>query len=453
MENAPGEALRFLLRLMVRRVLLWLLGIGVAKLLIVVLVVSALGWFLGAGRAYVESDAAGQAIFPGGWLQRAERAAAAAVDPNKPEQAAFRLPVEVVGAMRLIQPAVRADDLDPSEIASVLGPHFEYVRKPVLRTERWEVCAAVPAPPAGEAATAEVDAEPVGHAGGREGDDPAVVPDEDRPGGPLGDGGAASVAEGDEAAGATTLICTTRENTVAGEVEVLQRVSTFDGLTVFTYAQETRGFEADGRQVTETDWVLAHQAFYADDSRLDDALRHFGLTPTSPYRMMFDHYLAHAYTDPGTGGADGQPPGAAHPPDYDPGLSRSGWTWPVPDSGLVTSGYGWRADPFGRGEQFHLGLDIGAPVHAPVVAVRDGVVVFAQPGWNSGYGNRIIITLDNGAQATYSHLNTIEVAVGEVVERGQRIGRVGSTGVSTGSHLHFEILVDGKAINPSPYVE
>lgn len=127
---------------------------------------------------------------------------------------------------------------------------------------------------------------------------------------------------------------------------------------------------------------------------------------------------------------------------------ENSYIWPV--HGRLTSYFGRRN--LGRGtSNFHRGLDIGAPHGAQVVAARAGTVTFA--GWSSqGYGNLVKITHYGGAESWYAHNSTIAVTVGQYVERGEEIARVGSTGISTGPHVHFEIHENGQAIDPLTYL-
>lgn len=123
--------------------------------------------------------------------------------------------------------------------------------------------------------------------------------------------------------------------------------------------------------------------------------------------------------------------------------------WPV--TGPLSSGYGTRHNPFGgRSYEFHKGQDIVVPVGTPVMATADGVVVSA--GWHKGYGNGIYIDHGNGIMTRYGHLSRIDVTVGQAVKRGDLIGLSGSTGRSTGPHLHYEVRIDGEAINPLQYL-
>jgi hypothetical protein len=118
--------------------------------------------------------------------------------------------------------------------------------------------------------------------------------------------------------------------------------------------------------------------------------------------------------------------------------------------GPTTSFFGNRVHPVTRRITFHAGIDIGASAGTRVVAVSSGTVTFA--GVNGGYGNCIIIDHGNGYSTLYGHLRRIDVTRGQSVTQEQKIGEVGSTGVSTGPHLHFEIMVNGTPINPARYL-
>ncbi|HEV7180248.1 MAG TPA: M23 family metallopeptidase, partial [Candidatus Baltobacteraceae bacterium] len=122
------------------------------------------------------------------------------------------------------------------------------------------------------------------------------------------------------------------------------------------------------------------------------------------------------------------------------------FSWPV--SGTITSPYGWRSNPFGGSPDFHPGLDIAAPAGTTVTAAASGTVILAQ--WYGGYGNFVMIDHGGNISSGYGHLSAIYVSVGQKVQRGQAIGAVGSTGHSTGPHVHFEIRVNGKPVDPTP---
>lgn len=123
-------------------------------------------------------------------------------------------------------------------------------------------------------------------------------------------------------------------------------------------------------------------------------------------------------------------------------------SWPV--SGTITSPFGWRRNPFGGGMEMHPGLDIAAPMGTTVTAAASGTVISA--GWYGGYGNYILIDEGGGMATGYGHLSQIFVAAGQQVQRGQAIGAVGSTGASTGPHLHFEVRINGKPTDPAAYL-
>ncbi|HTA39450.1 MAG TPA: peptidoglycan DD-metalloendopeptidase family protein [Candidatus Acidoferrales bacterium] len=129
-----------------------------------------------------------------------------------------------------------------------------------------------------------------------------------------------------------------------------------------------------------------------------------------------------------------------------PGGPVGTFSWPV--TGTITSPFGWRSNPFGGSPDFHPGLDIAAPSGTTVTAAAGGTVIMAQ--WYGGYGNYISIDHGGGYSTGYGHLSAIYVANGQTVSRGQAIGAVGSTGASTGPHLHFEVRINGKAVDPAP---
>ncbi|GAW93103.1 peptidase M23 [Calderihabitans maritimus] len=116
----------------------------------------------------------------------------------------------------------------------------------------------------------------------------------------------------------------------------------------------------------------------------------------------------------------------------------------------VSSGFGWRRNPITGRRQFHAGVDIAASYGNGVYAYAEGKVVYA--GWAGGYGKVIFIDHGNGLETRYAHLSRIYVKVGEKVRAGQRIGAVGSTGRSTGPHLHFEVRVNGRPQSPWKYL-
>lgn len=122
--------------------------------------------------------------------------------------------------------------------------------------------------------------------------------------------------------------------------------------------------------------------------------------------------------------------------------------WPVP--GGVTSAYGYRIHPIFHVRKMHTGVDLHAPMGQPIKAANGGTVIFA--GWRGGYGKCTIISHGGGLSTLYAHQSEILVSAGRQVKRGEVIGKVGSTGYSTGPHLHFEVRVDGSPVNPMGYL-
>jgi murein DD-endopeptidase MepM/ murein hydrolase activator NlpD len=117
-----------------------------------------------------------------------------------------------------------------------------------------------------------------------------------------------------------------------------------------------------------------------------------------------------------------------------------------------TSGYGVRSDPFRGAAAMHAGIDLAGPTGTPIHATADGIV--REAAWNNGgYGRLIKIDHGRGIETRYAHLSSMSVSAGQRVTRGQVIGRMGSTGRSTGSHLHYEVRIDGRAVNPIPFMK
>ncbi len=130
------------------------------------------------------------------------------------------------------------------------------------------------------------------------------------------------------------------------------------------------------------------------------------------------------------------------------GTSAAGFQWPI--SAYVTSEYGWRIHPIYGTKRLHAGIDLGAGTGTPIAAAAGGTVISA--GWLGGYGNSVIINHGNGVTTLYAHQSKISVSNGQQVGQGEVIGLVGSTGNSTGPHLHLEFRVNGSAVNPRGYL-
>ena len=137
---------------------------------------------------------------------------------------------------------------------------------------------------------------------------------------------------------------------------------------------------------------------------------------------------------------------------YEGILRQRGYTptiWPV--DGTLEGGFGGRRNPFGGpGYEFHTGQDIEAPMGTRVIAGARGQVSFV--GWQNGYGQLVVIDHGGGLSTRYGHLSHIDVDLGQSVSRGQLIGEVGSTGRSTGPHLHYEVRINDQAVNPLQYL-
>ncbi|GFE49909.1 peptidase M23 [Roseobacter cerasinus] len=130
---------------------------------------------------------------------------------------------------------------------------------------------------------------------------------------------------------------------------------------------------------------------------------------------------------------------------------RAPFALPVKQAFRFTSEYGFRRDPKTGGRRMHKGVDFAAPVGTDLHATADGVVIHA--GWQSGYGRLIKIQHDFGIETRYAHLSKIRVKVGQRVSRGDHIGDMGASGRVTGVHLHYEVRVGGKAVNPMIYIK
>ena len=137
---------------------------------------------------------------------------------------------------------------------------------------------------------------------------------------------------------------------------------------------------------------------------------------------------------------------------YEAILRQRGYTptvWPV--EGTLEGGFGGRRNPFGgAGYEFHSGQDIEAPWGAPVIAGASGKVTFV--GWQNGYGQLVVVDHGGGLTTRYGHLSHIDVELNQTVERAQLLGKVGSTGRSTGPHLHYEVRINDQAVDPLPYL-
>lgn len=124
--------------------------------------------------------------------------------------------------------------------------------------------------------------------------------------------------------------------------------------------------------------------------------------------------------------------------------------WPVPSSSRITSPYGYRIHPITKTRKMHTGIDIAAPSGTPIVAAESGTVI--QTGWLGGYGLTVMVDHGGGIATLYAHNSAVTVSNGQQVSRGQTISLMGSTGNSTGPHLHFEVRRNGDYVDPLPWI-
>ena len=129
-------------------------------------------------------------------------------------------------------------------------------------------------------------------------------------------------------------------------------------------------------------------------------------------------------------------------------VSSGKFAWPM--IGRITSPFGYRRHPLWGGISLHTGIDIAAPYGKPISCADSGEVIYS--GWWDGYGKAVVIDHGRGYTTVYGHMSRIYAQVGQTVTKGETIGLVGSTGFSTGPHLHFEIRVNGKPVDPMPYL-
>lgn len=125
--------------------------------------------------------------------------------------------------------------------------------------------------------------------------------------------------------------------------------------------------------------------------------------------------------------------------------------WPAPSYTRISSPYGYRIHPIYNTKKFHSGVDLAAPGGSNILAATDGKVIMA--GWNGGYGNCVVVDHGGGLSTLYAHASKLLVSKGQTVSKGQVIAKVGTTGNSTGNHLHFEVLINGKTTDPMAYIK
>ena len=176
------------------------------------------------------------------------------------------------------------------------------------------------------------------------------------------------------------------------------------------------GYEGQGGPLTPIRLSTRNQAPYAEEVRANSIL--LGL-------QEIDQYREAAFKTP--------------------------FAMPVRTAVRYTSGFGNRRDPFGRGIRGHEGQDMAGAYGSPIYATADGVVTHA--GWQSGYGRLVKIRHAHGFETRYGHLAQVRVELGQKVSRGDRIGDMGNSGRSTGTHLHYEVRIGGSAKNPMTFIK
>ena len=132
-------------------------------------------------------------------------------------------------------------------------------------------------------------------------------------------------------------------------------------------------------------------------------------------------------------------------------LGSGRFCWPAPSYTRLSSPYGYRIHPIFNTKKFHTGVDLAAPGGTNILAAENGKVISA--GWNGGYGNCLVVDHGGGISTLYAHASKLLVSKGDFVTKGQVIAKVGTTGNSTGNHLHFEVLVNGKTTDPMAYIK
>lgn len=132
-------------------------------------------------------------------------------------------------------------------------------------------------------------------------------------------------------------------------------------------------------------------------------------------------------------------------------LGSGKYIWPLQSKGRISSYFGYRFHPILRKRKYHSGIDIAAPQGLSILAADSGVVAFA--GWNNGYGKMVILDHGSGFSTVYGHCSILQVNQGQTITKGQTIAQVGSTGLSTGPHLHFEVRKNGVPVNPLTYLK
>lgn len=256
---------------------------------------------------------------------------------------------------------------------------------------------------------------------------------------------------------ARTGLPATADRTDADRQEIRQLAEQFEAMLMTQMLREMRRSMLDDED--EQDGLGAGPLIDTGDIEFGNAMsRHGGLGLADQMIQVFERQIA-ALTRGSAAGAetDGMPaighrPVAAMPalgilPTAAPAVALSDITAAAP----VSSGFGWRRDPMTGAARFHQGIDIAVAYGRDVKSAAEGVVSFA--GVQGGYGQTVIVDHNDGRQTRYAHLSEPLVRSGEAVAEGQVVGKSGNSGRSTGPHLHFEMLVNGRAVDPRGHTE
>ncbi len=238
------------------------------------------------------------------------------------------------------------------------------------------------------------------------------------------------------------------------KVEKLRAV--LNDMTSLSYSLKTESQERtvtgdDGKETTET-VTITRLIITLNQKSADEMATQYGFSAKQKEQMQ--ELLSPDYADlwaqllggySNGSGEIGNPDGSHVPKDI--------FSWPIGEGFSITSNYGYRKDPFTGETKYHGGTDIGAPEGTPILAAADGTVIVANANdsWGGGWGYYVKISHNSTYATLYAHCSKIAVVNGQAVKKGQIIAYVGTTGNSTGNHLHFEVYKDGSRTNPMGY--
>jgi len=235
-----------------------------------------------------------------------------------------------------------------------------------------------------------------------------------------------------------------------GDIEgVREAAQKFEGFFVQMMLKEMRKAQAsEGGLFSGTEMETFSELFDEEISGRISEGRGIGLASHIMKALIDDQELAGGASALGTAYGSSR----VHVPAQVFQATGGRFSWPLPqgEPGSITSDFGLRRDPFGRGHKHHRGLDISVPAGTPVLSMAPGEVVRADR--SPSYGNVVYVDHGDGVVTRYAHQERLDVSTGDKVVRGQQLGLVGSTGWSTGPHLHLEVRVHGKAVDPHEFL-